>query len=223
MKLLCEINESNEVLTEAVVNETGGRDYYISGIFMQANIPNRNGRLYPTEILDREVARYNEQFVNKGRAMGELGHPQGPTINLDRVSHKIISLYRDGDNFIGKAKILSTQFGETAKRLIDDGITLGVSSRGLGTCKKRDGLNIVEKNFYLATAADIVADPSAPDALVTALVEEVDWVFTGGNWVPKFIDESKKYLSKKTDKSTYQKKVEVFEKYMKHLSKTQKF
>ncbi len=221
MKLLCEINESVEVLTETV-ETSGGKDYYITGIFMQANIPNRNGRLYPTEILEREVNRYNEQYVRTGRAMGELGHPAGPTINLDRVSHKIISLDRQGDNFIGKAKILSTPMGETAKRLIDEGITLGVSSRGLGTTKKKDGVNIVERNFYLATAADIVADPSAPDALVTALVEEAEWVYAGGTWVPKFADNAKKTLAKKTGESTEKKLIGIFEGYLNNLAKNPK-
>jgi len=178
MKLIREEIES----VDFIVEEKGGKKHmYIEGIFLQGNICNRNGRMYQMEGLRREVQRYTENHINSGRALGELGHPDGPTVNLDRVSHKIISLKEDGNNFIGKAKILSTPMGNIAKSLIGEGVKLGVSSRGIGSLKQsRDGINIVGDDFMLATAADIVADPSAPDAFVEGIMEGKEWVWDGG-------------------------------------------
>ena len=178
MKLIREEIES----VDFIVEEKGGKkQMYIEGIFLQGNICNRNGRMYQMEGLRKEVQRYTENHINSGRALGELGHPDGPTVNLDRVSHKIISLKEDGNNFIGKAKILSTPMGNIAKSLIGEGVKLGVSSRGIGSLKQtREGVNIVGDDFMLATAADIVADPSAPDAFVEGIMEGKEWVWDGG-------------------------------------------
>ena len=177
MKLIREEVEIVEVLVE----EAGGKkNFYITGPFLQGDIKNRNGRIYESRILAKEVNRYNENFIQKGRAMGELGHPDGPTVNLDRVSHKITELYQDGSNFIGKAKVLSTPMGRIAEALLNDGVTLGVSSRGMGSLVQRDGANYVGEDFHLATAADIVADPSAPDAFVQGIMEGKEWVWDNG-------------------------------------------
>ena len=178
MKLIREEIESVEFITERLKN--GKQNLYIEGIFLQGNIKNRNGRMYPMETLQREVARYNESNVTSGRALGELGHPDGPTVNLDRVSHKIVSLKESGSNFIGKAKILDTPMGSIAKSLIGEGVKLGVSSRGIGSLKPtKEGFNVVGDDFMLATAADIVADPSAPDAFVEGIMEGKEWVWEG--------------------------------------------
>jgi len=178
MKLIREEIESVDFIVE---ERNGKKQMYIEGIFLQGNICNRNGRMYQMEGLRKEVQRYTENHINSGRALGELGHPDGPTVNLDRVSHKIISLKEDGNNFIGKAKILSTPMGNIAKSLIGEGVKLGVSSRGIGSLKQtREGVNIVGDDFMLATAADIVADPSAPDAFVEGIMEGKDWVWDGG-------------------------------------------
>ena len=178
MKLIREEIESVKFITE----ERGGKKaLYIEGVFLQGNIKNRNGRMYPMETLRREVGRYNESNVTTGRALGELGHPDGPTVNLDRVSHKIVSLKENGSNFIGKAKILDTPMGQIAKSLIGEGVKLGVSSRGIGSLKPtKEGFNVVGDDFMLATAADIVADPSAPDAFVEGIMEGKEWVWEGG-------------------------------------------
>jgi len=178
MKLIREEIESVDFIVE---ERNGKKQMYIEGIFLQGNICNRNGRMYQMEGLRKEVQRYTENHINSGRALGELGHPDGPTVNLDRVSHKIVSLKEDGNNFIGKAKILSTPMGNIAKSLIGEGVKLGVSSRGIGSLKQtREGVNIVGDDFMLATAADIVADPSAPDAFVEGIMEGKDWVWDGG-------------------------------------------
>ena len=175
------IREEIETVDFIVEERNGKKNLYIEGVFLQGNIKNRNGRMYPMETLRREVARYNENHVVAGRALGELGHPDGPTVNLDRVSHKIVSLKESGSNFIGKAKIMNTPMGNIAKSLIDEGVKLGVSSRGIGSLKMtREGVNIVGDDFMLATAADIVADPSAPDAFVEGIMEGKDWVWDGG-------------------------------------------
>jgi len=178
MKLIREEIENVEVIVE----ERGGKkNLYIEGVFLQGDIKNRNGRMYPAMTLAKEVARYNEAFVGKGRALGELGHPDGPTVNLDRVSHKITSLRQEGSNFVGRAKILNTPMGAIAKNLLDEGVKLGVSSRGVGSVRtNNEGVNIVGEDFMLATAADIVADPSAPDAFVDGIMEGRDWVWDGG-------------------------------------------
>ena len=177
MKLIREEVEAVEVLCE---EKSGKKTFYIQGPFLQGDIKNRNGRIYESRILAKEVQRYNEAYVNKNRAMGELGHPDGPTVNLDRVSHKITSLKQEGSNFIGKAKILETPMGRIAGALLNDGVTLGVSSRGMGSLVNRDGTNYVGEDFMLATAADIVADPSAPDAFVQGIMEGREWVWDNG-------------------------------------------
>ena len=178
MKLITEEIES----AKFIIEETEGKkSMFIEGIFLQGNMKNRNNRMYPVEVLEKEVSRYCESFVAKGRALGELGHPDGPTVNLDRVSHKIVSLQREGNNFIGKAKLLDTPMGNIAKSLIDEGVTLGVSSRGIGSLRETsEGYKVVGEDFMLATAADIVADPSAPDAFVNGIMEGVEWIWESG-------------------------------------------
>ena len=178
MKLITEEIESAKILVE---EKDGKKSMFIEGIFLQGNLKNRNNRFYPVETLEREVNRYCESFVSKGRALGELGHPDGPTVNLDRVSHKIVSLQREGNNFVGKAKLLDTPMGVIAKSLLDEGVTLGVSSRGMGSLRDtQEGYKVVGEDFMLATAADIVADPSAPDAFVNGIMEGVEWVWESG-------------------------------------------
>jgi hypothetical protein len=177
MKLIREEVEAIEVLYE---EKNGKKHFYIQGPFLQGDIKNRNGRIYESKILAKEVGRYNEEYISKNRAMGELGHPDGPTVNLDRVSHKITSLKQEGSNFIGKAKILETPMGRIAGALLNDGVTLGVSSRGMGSLTQRNGINYVGEDFMLATAADIVADPSAPDAFVQGIMEGKEWVWDNG-------------------------------------------
>ena len=178
MKLITEVVEEVQIITEA--SENGDKSYMIEGICMQGNQKNRNGRVYPIDILQREVKRYTDEYINKNRAYGELGHPQGPTINLDRVSHMIKELYQDGDNFKGKAKIMDTPMGKIVKNLMDEGATLGVSTRGMGSLKQVGGANQVQDDFMLATAGDIVADPSAPDAFVEGIMEGKEWVWDNG-------------------------------------------
>ena len=180
VKLITEANDfstSNYIIEE---KENGKKDYKIKGIFMQSNIKNRNGRVYPRDVLMKEVKNYDSQFIQKNRAFGELGHPDGPTVNLERASHMITSLKPEGNNFIGEAKILSTPMGEIVKSLMDDGAKLGVSSRGMGSLDQKNGANVVRKDFYLATAADIVADPSAPNAFVSGIMEGKEWVWNNG-------------------------------------------
>ena len=178
MKLIREEIETAKVLVE---EKDGKKHMYIEGTFLQGNLKNRNGRFYPTEVLEKEVNRYCESFVAKGRALGELGHPEGPTVNLDRVSHKIVDLHREGNNFVGKAKLLETPMGVIAKNLLDEGVQLGVSSRGMGSLRDtNEGYKVVGEDFMLATAADIVADPSAPDAFVNGIMEGVEWVWDAG-------------------------------------------
>ena len=177
MKLITEQNNDIEVLTE---EKDGKKSTYIKGVFLQTEITNRNGRMYKFDTMNREVTKYNEEFVNRGRALGELGHPEGPTLNLDRVSHKIVELYPEGTNFIGKAKLMETPMGKIAKSLLDEGVQLGVSSRGLGSIKKEGSCSVVADDFILSTAADIVADPSAPDAFVEGIYEGREWVTVDG-------------------------------------------
>ena len=181
VKLISEEIQDVEYITEQ--KENGKKNYKIKGIFMQADIKNRNGRIYPEEVLAKEVKRYNKDQINNNRAYGELGHPEGPTINLERASHMITKLYPDGKNFIGEAKILSTPMGEIVKNLLDDGAKLGVSSRGMGSLAQKNGANYVNGDFYLATAADIVADPSAPNAFVHGIMEGKEWVWNHGTLV----------------------------------------
>jgi len=197
MKLIREEIESVKFLIEKT--KSGKKSMYIEGVFLQGNIKNRNGRMYPMETLRKEVARYNESNITSGRALGELGHPDGPTVNLDRVSHKIVSLREHGSNFIGKAKILNTPMGNIASSLIDEGVKLGVSSRGIGSLKQtREGVNIVGDDFMLATAADIVADPSAPDAFVEGIMEGKEWVWEGSLLRERKAEETRISINKLT-------------------------
>ena len=216
MKLIREEIESVEFLVES---KNGKKSMYIEGIFLQGNIKNRNGRMYPMETLRREVGRYNENNVQAGRALGELGHPDGPTVNLDRVSHKIVSLRESGSNFIGKAKILSTPMGKIASSLIGEGVKLGVSSRGIGSLKMtREGVNIVGDDFMLATAADIVADPSAPDAFVEGIMEGKDWVWDGGILREKYAEKTYKQINTLVDqKQLDEQKLSIFNDFLTNL------
>ena len=188
MKLITEQNNDIEVFTE---EKDGKKATYIKGVFLQTEITNRNGRMYKFDTMNREVSKYNEEFVNRGRALGELGHPEGPTLNLDRVSHKITELYPEGTNFIGKAKLMDTPMGKIAKSLLDEGVKLGVSSRGLGSIKKEGSCSVVADDFILSTAADIVADPSAPDAFVEGIYEGREWVTVDGKVKERTIEEIK--------------------------------
>ena len=214
MKLISEEITSAEMLVE----ETNGKkDYKIKGVFLQSNIKNRNGRIYPKEILAKEVTRYNKEFINKKRAFGELGHPDGPTVNLERVSHMITKLYPDGDNFIGEAKVMNTPYGKIVKGLIDEGAQLGVSSRGMGSLINRGGKNYVKDDFYLATAADIVADPSAPDAFVEGIMEGKEWVLENGALIEKDIEAWRMEVYKAKKRELDEKKLKVFESMLKKL------
>ena len=188
MKLITEQNNDIEVLTE---EKDGKKSTYIKGVFLQTEITNRNGRMYKFDTMNREVSKYNEEFVNRGRALGELGHPEGPTLNLDRVSHKIVELYPEGTNFIGKAKLMETPMGKIAKSLLEEGVQLGVASRGLGSIKKEGSCSVVADDFILSTAADIVADPSAPDAFVEGIYEGREWVTVDGKVKERTIEEIK--------------------------------
>jgi len=216
MKLIREEIESVEVIVE---QRNGQKHLYIEGIFLQGDIKNRNGRMYPCETLAREVGRYNEQFVQKGRALGELGHPDGPSINLDRVSHKITSLRQEGSNFIGRAQILSTPMGQIAKSLLDEGVKLGVSSRGMGSLREdRNGIKIVGEDFMLATAADIVADPSAPDAFVNGIMEGKEWVWDGGILREKLAEKTYKQINTLVDqKRLEENKLRLFNNFLSNL------
>jgi len=216
MKLIREEIESVEFLVE---NRNGKKSMYIEGVFLQGNIKNRNGRMYPMETLRKEVGRYNENHVQSGRALGELGHPDTPTVNLDRVSHKIVSLKESGSNFIGKAKILGTPMGKIAASLVDEGVKLGVSSRGIGSLKPtREGVNVVGDDFMLATAADIVADPSAPDAFVEGIMEGKDWVWDGGILREKFAENTYKTINTLVDqKALDEKKLSLFNDFLSNI------
>ena len=194
MKLISEFNDYGVQPVIVEQNEKGEKDYFIAGIFMQSEIKNRNGRIYPKEVIQKEVKRYNKEFVEKKRAFGELGHPEGPTINLDKVSHMITKLEEDGNNFVGRAKILSTPNGQIVKNLIDDGAKLGVSSRGLGSLESKGNAQYVKDDFQLATAGDIVADPSAPEAFVEGIMEGVEWVYESGILKAKDLDQMQKDL-----------------------------
>ena len=215
VKLISEEIQDVEYICEE--KENGKKDYKIKGIFMQADVKNRNGRVYPMEVLEREVAKYNKKFINEKRAFGELGHPEGPTVNLERVSHMITSLKPDGKNFIGEAKIMSTPMGEIVKNLMDEGAKLGVSSRGMGSLVQKNGANYVRDDFYLATAADIVADPSAPNAFVEGIMEGKEWVWNHGSLVEAHVAELKKEFDvKKRQRKAKQEALE-FAKFLKML------
>ena len=214
MKLISEEITQSEMLVE----ETNGKkDYKIRGVFLQAEIKNKNGRVYEKDILDNEVRRYNAEFINKKRAFGELGHPDSPTVNLERVSHMITKLYPDGSNFIGEAKIMNTPYGKIVKGLIDEGAQLGVSSRGMGSLQTRGGVNYVGRDFYLATAADIVADPSAPDAFVEGIMESKEWVWDNGVLVERDLNAWKASIERAKSVALAEAKATVFKDFLKKL------
>ena len=214
MKLITEQIEEVKFLTE---DNNGTKSHYIQGVFLQGEIKNRNGRVYPIDILEREVGRYTEQNISKNRALGELGHPEGPTVNLDRASHKIESLVREGNNYIGKAKILDTPMGQIAKSLLGEGVSLGVSSRGVGSLREMGGANYVRDDYQLATAADIVADPSAPDAFVEGIMEGKEWVWDNGLLKEQEISSIKKGIDAATLYNLQERKVSAFEQFLKGL------
>ena len=214
MKLIREeINDAQYIVEE---NE-GKKNYSIKGVFLQADIKNRNGRVYPSSVLMKEVKRYNAEFINKNRAFGELGHPEGPTVNLERVSHMIKKLYPEGKNFIGEAKIMDTPYGKIVKSLIDEGAKLGVSSRGMGSLVQKNGQNMVGEDFYLATAADIVADPSAPDAFVEGIMETKEWVWNNGILVEQDVEAWKQELIKTKRIELAEKKASIFKDFLSKL------
>tara|TARA_A100001388_G_scaffold6160_1_gene4467 strand:- start:4 stop:648 length:645 start_codon:yes stop_codon:yes gene_type:complete len=211
MKLITETTENIEVITE---EKGSGKDYKIRGIFLQGDIKNRNGRVYPVSVLSKEVNRYNKEFVEKKRAFGELGHPDGPTVNLERVSHMITSLKPEGRNFIGEAKIMDTPYGKIVKNLIDEGAQLGVSSRGMGSMKQVNGKNVINNDFYLATAADIVADPSAPDAFVEGIMEGKEWVWDNGVLKSMEVEKYKEEIEKTRRAEIAEAKARVFKDFL---------
>jgi hypothetical protein len=216
MKLIREEIEKVQVITESV---GGKKQLFIQGVFLQSECVNRNGRMYPFSIMEREVKRYNENYVEKGRALGELGHPDGPTVNLDRVCHKITELKQDGNNFIGKAQILSTPMGKIAESLLKDGVTLGVSSRGIGSLRENNkGYKEVGEDFMLATAADIVADPSAPDAFVQGIMEGKEWVWDGGLLREKLAENTRKQINTLVDQRRLEEhKIQLFNDFINSL------
>ena len=214
------ISEFNDYAIEPVIveqNEKGEKDYFIEGVFMQSDIKNRNGRIYPEQVMKKEVDRYRKEFVEKDRAFGELGHPDGPTINLDKVSHMITKLEQDGKNFMGRAKILTTPNGQIVRNLINDGAKLGVSSRGLGSLEQRGGAQVVKDDFQLATAADIVADPSAPEAFVEGIMEGVEWVYESGILKAKDLDTMQKELRTAKLNQLEETKINLWKKFVENL------
>ena len=215
MKLITEQNNDIEVLTE---EKDGKKSTYIKGVFLQTEITNRNGRMYKFDTMNREVSKYNEEFVNRGRALGELGHPEGPTLNLDRVSHKIVELYPEGTNFIGKAKLMETPMGKIAKSLLEEGVQLGVSSRGLGSIKKEGTCSVVADDFILSTAADIVADPSAPDAFVEGIYEGREWVQADGRIKEQQIEQIKAAIDNApTPQELQERKISAFAAFLRSI------
>jgi|TARA_B100000965_G_scaffold400211_1_gene421705 hypothetical protein len=214
MKLITENIESVELITE---EKDGEKKLYIEGVFLQSEVKNRNGRVYPFKVLDNEVKRYHEEYIKPGRALGELGHPDGPTVNLDRVSHRIVSLKAEGNNFIGKAHILDTPNGKIAKSLLGEGVKLGVSSRGMGTLDKQEGVSYVMDDFMLATAADIVADPSAPDAFVNGIMEGKEWVWNNGILKEQTVDKYQQAIKSASKGELEEKTLKVFEHFLSSL------
>ena len=216
MKLITEEVSDIKFITEG---KGSNKKMYIEGVFLQGDLKNRNGRLYPVGTLSREVNRYNESFIQKGRALGELGHPDGPTVNLDRVSHKITSLKQEGNNFRGKAQLLDTPMGKIAKSLIGEGVTLGVSSRGVGSLREdRSGCKVVGEDFMLATAADIVADPSAPDAFVSGIMEGKEWVWEGGSLREELVEKTQKRINTLVDQRRLEEhKLNLFNDFLSNL------
>ena len=217
MKLISESIEDIEYITED--DEEGKKNYRIKGVFLQAEVKNRNGRIYPMSVLEKEVSRYNKEYVQKNRAFGELGHPDGPTVNLERVSHMITKLHPDGKNFIGEAKIMDTPYGKIVKNLINEGAKLGVSSRGMGSLEPRRGAQVVKDDFYLATAADIVADPSAPNAFVEGIMEGKEWVWQNGAVKEMDIEAYRKELDRNYERAQAreEKNAEIFENFLSKL------
>jgi len=215
VKLISEAVEDAQLIVEE--DDKGKKNYKIRGIFMQSDVKNRNGRVYPQEVLEKEVAKYNKNFINENRAFGELGHPDGPTVNLERVSHMITSLTPDGKNFIGEAKIMDTPMGKIVKNLMDEGAKLGVSSRGMGSLEQKNGANYVRDDFYLATAADIVADPSAPNAFVQGIMEGKEWVWNNGSLVEAHVADLKKKFDVKQRQIRVNEVALEFAKFLKSL------
>ena len=215
VKLISEEIQDVEYICEQ--KEDGKKNYKIKGVFMQADIKNRNGRVYPMEVLNKEVRRYNKEYINEKRAFGELGHPDGPTVNLERASHMITKLYPDGKNFIGEAKIMSTPMGEIVKTLMDEGAKLGVSSRGMGSLDQKNGANYVRDDFYLATAADIVADPSAPNAFVEGIMEGKEWVWNNGSLVEAELERAKRRIEERVRKRQVNENALEFINFLKKL------
>ena len=215
INLISEAVEEVQYITEA--KEGGGKNYKIKCIFLQADIKNRNGRVYPMEVLEKEVGRYNKKFINEKRAYGELGHPDGPTVNLERVSHMVTELYPDGKNFIGEAKIMETPMGKIVKSLMDEGGKLGVSSRGMGSLDQKNGANYVRDDFYLATAADIVADPSAPNAFVEGIMEGKEWVWNNGALIEAELVELRRKFDVKSRQRDANMEALEFAKFLKKL------
>ena len=215
MKLISEAIEDIEYITE---DEEGKKNYRIRGVFLQSELKNRNGRVYPKSILEKEVGRYNKEYIQKNRAFGELGHPDGPTVNLERVSHMITNLHPDGNNFIGEAKIMDTPYGKIVKNLIDEGARLGVSSRGMGSLAPgRDGSQVVKDDFYLATAADIVADPSAPNAFVEGIMEGKEWIWDNGLLREQDIERAKNNILKASSRKLEEVKINEFKNLLSKL------
>ena len=214
MKLITENIEDIQILTE---EKDGKKNLYIEGVFLQSEIKNRNGRIYPFSVLEKEVGRYNEEYVKTGRALGELGHPDGPTVNLDRVSHRITSLKAEGNNFIGKAQILATPMGNIAKSLLEEGVKLGVSSRGMGSIDRQENANYVMDDFMLATAADIVADPSAPDAFVNGIMEGKEWVWDNGILQEKTVAKYQRHINESSRRELEARTLQVFEHFLSNL------
>ena len=211
MKLITETIEDVQVITEG---KGDSKKLYIEGVFLQSELKNRNGRMYPFSVLEKEVNRYNEEYIKTSRALGELGHPDGPTVNLDRVSHRITSLSAEGNNFIGKAQILDTPMGKIAKSLLEDGVKLGVSSRGMGSIDKQEDVNVVMDDFMLATAADIVADPSAPDAFVNGIMEGKEWAWDNGILKETKVAKYQRYMDNATRKNLEERTLTVFNDFL---------
>lgn len=215
MKLIKEHTEQVNLIVEENLGK--GKEYFIEGVFLQSNLKNRNGRVYPKDIMSNEVKRYTEEYINKNRAFGELGHPDSPTINLDRVCMMIKDLKEDGDNWVGKAKIMDTPYGKIVKNLIDEGAQLGVSSRGMGTLTQKNGVNYVGKDFMLATAADIVADPSAPNAFVEGVMESKEWIIVDGKFVERDLREAQALIRKTSSKNLEEAKLKVFQSFLEKI------
>jgi hypothetical protein len=213
MRLIKEVFDSTNIIVESKLGKP--KQYFIEGIFLQSEIQNRNGRMYPQKVMDKEVQRYTEGYIKQNRAYGELGHPDSPSINLDRVSHLIVDLRKEGNNYVGKAKILETPMGMIARGLLDGGANLGVSSRALGSLQmNKEGVQVVQDDFMLSTAADIVADPSAPDAFVQGIMESKEWVFVDGKFVEKHIEEAKSIIKKASSKNLDEAKIFAFQKFL---------